>query len=287
MKCKPDWITWLHEHKLREIEAVFSACPQRTFRRGLELGAGDGFQSTILARYVDQLVCTEINPKALAGQNSDAIEYRICSAQEAVEVYPENTFDFIFSSNLLEHVADPMAVIHGVCRLLRDDGLTVHILPSPFWKMCQMALYIPAHVLVLVERITRNPGFRNAARETVWVVREFFQGLLKGTNPTFEAAQRAEEQFGNNRGLGLKQKSYLYSLFFSLPHGISKSHGAEFAALSKRRWIKVFREAGFSSVMVRKGPVASGYGLGWEKIRKMLRWAGCTSEYIYFAHKKG
>ena len=67
--------------------------------------------------------------------------------QAAVDCFGEKSFDIVFSSNLLEHLPDPSVVLRGVHRLLKDDGITVHIMPGPFWKLCQMALYHPANGL--------------------------------------------------------------------------------------------------------------------------------------------
>jgi ubiquinone/menaquinone biosynthesis C-methylase UbiE len=36
---------------------------------------------------------------------------------------PDNSFDFIYSYHVLEHVPDPSVVLKGLCRVLKDDGL--------------------------------------------------------------------------------------------------------------------------------------------------------------------
>jgi len=287
MKCKPDWTQWLHGHKRREIEAVFKACPEHCFTYGLELGAGDGYQSTFLSRYIDRMACTEINPMALTRKSSETVEYRVCGAEDAARIFPEKSFDFIFSSNLLEHIARPVAMLTGVRRLLKEDGLTIHIIPSPFWKLCQMGLYIPAHVLVLLERITRNRGLLNCMREIRGLLREFVEGVRTGSNQTLTAAREAEMRTGNNPGIVRKKRSFLYSLILPAPHGVSETHWAEMRAFSRRRWIRIFDEAGLTCIAVRKGPAASGYGLGWEIARNIAKRAGLASEFIYIAHKKG
>lgn len=287
MKFKPDWTTWLHAYKRREIDAVFKACPRQLFGRGLELGAGDGFQSTLLSTVVRRLVSIEINKNVLTRQSTADIEYRICSAEEAGDCFGEKSFDIVFSSNLLEHLLDPSVVLRGVHRLLKDDGITVHIMPAPFWKLCQMALYHPANGLVLLERITRQRGLVNYYREARALFRELLEGIPTGSNETMRLAYERELSIGNNPTTGREMPSFIYSLFLPQPHGVSRTHGAEWRAFGKRRWKKVFDDAGFSCIAVRKGPAASGYGLGWERLRAIAERAGLASEYSYIAVKKG
>ena len=287
MKCKPDWRQWLHEHKRREIRAAFGSCPEKCFAYGLELGAGDGFQSQLLSRYARRLVCTEINPAALTLRSSPTMEYRIRSVEQTITDYPEKTFDLIFTSNVLEHIVDPKAALAGISRLLTDDGLTIHIVPSPFWKLCQVGLYIPAHALVLLERITQTPGLLGCAREIGSALRELVQGVRTGSNATLRAAREAETRLSNNPGIFRKRSGFLHSLIMPEPHGVSETHGAEMRAFSRRSWTRIFSDAGLECIAVRKGPAASGYGLGWETARNLARRAGPASEYIFIAHKKG
>jgi len=71
------------------------------------------------------------------------------------------------------------------------------------------------------------------------------------------------------------------------PHGVSRSHVEEFSAFSRRRWKAEFERANFEIIAILKGPVASGYGFGFEGLRRFLERLGVTSEYIYVARKRG
>ena len=89
----------------REIEAVFRAMPQDTFGEALELGAGDGFQAPLLARYAKKVLCTDLNDERLQRVNDPRVAYDICDA-EALP-YEAGRFDLVYSSNLLEHLPNP------------------------------------------------------------------------------------------------------------------------------------------------------------------------------------
>ena len=51
MKFTLDYLPYLHKVREYEIKIIFAKCPKKIFKRCLELGAGDGFQSTILTKY--------------------------------------------------------------------------------------------------------------------------------------------------------------------------------------------------------------------------------------------
>jgi SAM-dependent methyltransferase len=287
MKMKADWTTWLHDYKHREIDRTFSRCPPLLFGNGLELGAGDGFQSALLAKYVHCLESTEINKRMLSLKKNPNIKYKTCSAEEAVKNYPQCFFDIVFSSNVLEHVAHPETVLAGVHRSLKDDGITIHIMPSPFWKMCQLLLYIPVNFFVIMERISRRPGILFVVREIRSLLREAASGLTTGTNATLERADQEEALFGNNPGKKIKKHVFLKRLFFPMPHGISDGHWREFVGFGSRHWVRIFKEAGFDCPVILRGPAASGYGLGWTWVERLFEKVGPASEYIYIAQKKG
>lgn len=262
---KPDWPTYLHTIRRREIDLVFGRCPAALFARGLELGAGDGFQSGLLAPYVADLVVTDYRP-ALAGLPDRAgLTYRMCDAEQVGEAFGTQHFDLIFSSNMLEHLPHPDRALHGMYRVLKDDGIAVHLVPSPFWKLSQMAGFFPNALISRWER------WRNR----------------HGTASRRSPAQPAEVAWDNNPKVAARRYSYLRRLLWPIPHGVSRSNLAEFAAFSPARWRAAFAQAGFEVAAIRRGPVSSGYGFGLDRLRALLERLGFASEYVVIAQKAG
>ena len=253
MKIKQDWSEHQHKHKEIEVGLIFSRCPERLFSRALELGAGNGFQATLLSKYVSRLISTELNPDILKNKNTESIEYRICNAEEAIKIFDKKEFDLIFSSNLLEHVFDSHKTLSNIRELLKDDGITIHIMPNPFWKLCHMLFYIPNRCLIVLERILNNKPIR--------------------ANKMSKARTA--------------QKSLMHSLLTLKPHGVSDGNIKEFFAFTKSRWIREFEKANLELIRIIKGPVHSGYGFGLDFLRNIMENIGFSSEYIYIAIKKG
>jgi SAM-dependent methyltransferase len=286
VKIKADWLPWLHAYKEREIHKAFFGCPDRCFDDGLEIGAGDGFQSLLLSKYFHRLVSTEINELVLSGKTCDSVEFRICSAEEAIGNCREASLDVVYSSNLLEHLGDPAAILRGVLRILKDDGVTVHIIPTPLWKLCQMLLYVPANAVALIEQVLRQKGMKNRFRELRFLLGQFLAGATAGSNTITDIADRESRLRGNNPGIPQKRPAFLKRLLIPQPHGVSENNFAEIAAFGRRRWKTIFEQAGFECFAIRKGPAASGYGLGWAWAETIIEKAGLATELIYIAQKK-
>lgn len=256
-----DWLDYLHRIRQAEIAGVFGNCPRRAFSVGLEVGAGDGYQSALLAEYVDRLIASDWDIRGMRKRQSERIEVCECDAEDVGRRFRGMRFDLVFSSNVLEHLPDPRAALRGMHELLTDDGLMVHILPNPFWKLCDFALFWPMMMARAWRRICRNRAPALLERETE---------ITPANNPKVRARAR--------RG---------WRKLWPGPHGAYRGHLEELLAFRKRRWERDFELAGFRVICVIKGPVCSGAGLGWDGLRLVLEQSGLASEYAYVAVKGG
>ena len=254
MKIRADWTQYLHNCKKREMDIIFSKCPEKLFQSTLELGAGDGFQSTLLIKYALKLVSTELNPAVLKKENDESIEYRMCDAEEIDKAFDKGQFDMVFSSNLLEHVYNPGRVLGGIYSVLKDGGITIHVIPNPFWKFCVLLLHIPYICVETLEKMKQKGPDGKGMKDRI----------------------KARDKW-----------KLIHDILIPKPHGVSSSNIKVFYLFSKVRWKKQFENAGLELIRIIKGPVASGYGFGLDRLRNFLEQIGLASEYIYVATKKG
>ena len=49
--------------------------------------------------------------------------------------FSDESFDLVFSSNVLEHVNDVGSLLTESRRVLCREGMAIHILPSPYWRI--------------------------------------------------------------------------------------------------------------------------------------------------------
>lgn len=131
---------WRPFVRRREFELIAEYLPPgKLFANALELGAGDGGQSEFIAPLCGHLTCTELleNNEAVGrfqARNIPNVSYELCDARD-LSRFSDDSFDFIFSSNMLEHVEGVDRCLRECRRVLRDGGLMVHTMPSRDWKL--------------------------------------------------------------------------------------------------------------------------------------------------------
>ena len=137
---------WHKFYKRREIEIINNAFPIFSGHT-LEIGAGDGGQSEILAKYCKSLICTEKYEYGNIGaggtfkaRNIPNVKYMLCDAED-LSCFENESFDLIFSSNVLEHIPDVSKCLLECKRVLKPEGVMVHIVPSRTWKVFNSLLF--------------------------------------------------------------------------------------------------------------------------------------------------
>ena len=121
-------IEFLKEVREYEMDLVKVVLPKPA--RILEIGAGTGQQAQILAAYGHDVVALD-----LAGSNY--LESRIFPVVDYDGrhiPFPDASFDIVFSSNVLEHVADLGVLLAECNRVLRPGGIHIHAMPTPAWR---------------------------------------------------------------------------------------------------------------------------------------------------------
>ena len=250
---KTNWIEHLHNFRERELAITFKDIDKK-FNKGLELGAGDGFQSKLLIEYIDNLIATDLNEERLPSSSSDSkIEYKVLDAEEIGNHFEKNSFDIVFSSNLMEHLPNVRNCFTGIRKVLKDDGIAIHIMPSPSWRIFATVLHFP-------------------------------NKIANGLNKIFKREKGGLKK-GNNLKVNRSKKSKLHQFFIPKPHGISRNFIVEIFAFQQSKWVSDFKSTGFQIVKISKGPVSSGCGFGWDSIRTILEKTGIATEYIYYVKK--
>ncbi len=165
MKIKADWIDSLHKLKVRETDAIFSKCPEKVFGEGLELGAGNGYQSRLISKYVMNLVSSDYSAKRMNMFSVEGIEHAVCDAERVGDIFVKGQFDFIFSSNMLEHLSHPEKALRGMNRVLKNEGIMIHVMSNSFWKLSQIVMFYPNLFVEIIERVLTPYRLLNAIKK--------------------------------------------------------------------------------------------------------------------------
>jgi len=130
-------IAYLNTLRGAEVERVCQWL--RPGARVLELGAGTGYQARELSAKGFTVEAIEMADSQYA---TDRL-FPILNYDGSRIPFPDRSFDVVFSSSVLEHVAD-LARVHGeIRRVLRPDGRAVHVVPSHVWRIWTMVSVFP------------------------------------------------------------------------------------------------------------------------------------------------
>ncbi len=112
-----------------ELQKIIDKLPPKS--RILEIGGGSGWQAKILEDLGHKVSSIDI-------ENSFYLNEKIFNVQtyDGVKIpFSNKEFDIIFSSNVLEHIKETNNYQKELYRVLKDEGLAIHIIPSATWRI--------------------------------------------------------------------------------------------------------------------------------------------------------
>ena len=113
----------LRNYNAAIAELIMANCPPNP--RVLDFGAGFGTLTRVVARAGTVPDCVEPDARQRATLERDGFR---CYA--SIEAVPDGAYNFIYSSNVLEHIEDDVAALRQLRRVLCDGGRVVVYLPA-------------------------------------------------------------------------------------------------------------------------------------------------------------
>ena len=121
-----EFLKKIREHELNQIINKF---PENS--EILEIGGGSGWQAKILQNLDYKVQSIDI-------KNSFYLKEKVFNVQiyDGINLpFQNKKFDIIFSSNVLEHIEVINKYQKEIYRVLKDDGIAIHIIPSASWRI--------------------------------------------------------------------------------------------------------------------------------------------------------
>jgi SAM-dependent methyltransferase len=249
----------------------------------LEVGAGAGWQSKELSKLGYEVYAIDLQTT----NYQKHIEFEVIFYDGRHIPFPNDFFDIVFSSNVLEHVPNLTELSSEIKRVTRKDGVILHILPSSSWRFWTLVAYFPDlfrkfHFLFLKLIIILI---------NVWK-RKMGKNELNYSEVQNELEENKVPRSSLTTYLWIKIVKF-FRIIFPGRHGERGNSITEIYYFSRFFWIPFFQKNGFKITEVGTTKLFyTGYGilanhLNIEKRKKLARWLGAScNTYILKIAKK-
>lgn len=132
-------------HVIREFEygRILEQLPKNA--RILEVGGGTGYQALRLQEAGFDVVSIDLASSIY----SDNLVFPVQPYDGSHFPFPDESFDVVFSSNVLEHVPDLPQIHSESMRVLKRCGFCLHVMPTGAWRFWTNV----AHYVELLQRL--------------------------------------------------------------------------------------------------------------------------------------
>jgi SAM-dependent methyltransferase len=248
--------SWHHFLRLRDLHQILDGTGIDPDSRVLELGAGDGVQTSALRERFAEVVPMDIAP------SGDVEGLVVADAQDLP--FDDDYFDVIFSSNVLEHIEDIDKGLAEMKRVLVPGGIMVHSMPTGFWKIIQVFGRPIASAVRIIRRLMPGvPVVPGRAR--------------KGAHGSFHGDVQSTRSFAKR----------VIGQFVPTVHGVSGNHFTELLQFRPKWWINRLERNGL--VVDSNDPLFlhSPYDIfpyRFVGLRERISRVGLASVQVYWLH---
>ena len=249
-------LQWLHHVRNEELKAAIHFFPSDKGIRILEIGGGEGYVAKCISDMGYDVTSIDIAP--IFPQL-----YPVLEVDTSRLNFRSETFDVIFSSQVLAHIKNIELAYQEIRRVLKKSGIMIHIVPTTwwtlltnFWHYCLMPKYVPAYII-------KKRLFRCNKKQT---------------------PNKEESITSKNNTAGIPRSRIINYLLLH-PLGANPSFVHEIYYFSSFYWKRSFQKHGFRIISVKNGPyLYSGYGvfkMRFLKLRKFLAKHFLSTSYCF------
>ncbi len=231
----------------------------------LEIGAGTGWQARELASRGYEVSAIDI-PTSNHGKSRI---WSIIDFDGRFIPFPDQSFDFVYSSNVLEHVEDTATLNAEIVRVLRNEGTAIHYVPTSAWRAWSLVAFYPALLLDVFKRVR---GRLN----------------LDPNNLTSSAHSPPTDSMGRRT-----LRSKVIGRVLPHAHGAEGSCWTELSRFYRSSWDDFFTAAGWTVTsysvngLFLTGDMILGAWLSTERRQRLSRFFGCTAHLYVLKRQHG
>ena len=246
---------WWEKIRMEELETALEVFSHEKNLDILEIGGRDGFQANIISKKGHKVTSVDINPLSP--------QIHLVQKGDITKLdFADNSFDLIYSSNMLQEIHNIDKAFMEMKRVLKKDGIIIHIVPSSWWSLITNFWH---YCLIPKYLIKSNK----------------FQRIFNSDKVNEKDIEQNEER---NKSSNTKFKK-----LFLHPLGANTSFIHEIIYFSKYYWKKSFIDSKFEIIDEKNCPYFySGYSIFRFKFlnfRKFLANLGITGCFCFSMKK--
>jgi SAM-dependent methyltransferase len=168
------WLAYLTPLRRAQADAMVMYLPWRGGGRLLDVGCGDGRQLALMRELGWTAEGVDFDAKAVAAARARGLEVRVGALAE--QRYPDDSFDAVMLSHVIEHVYAPLELLQEIRRILKPGGELVVLTPNAagmgrrLYGAAWRGLEPPRHLTVFspasLRLLFRQAGFAEAGVRT-------------------------------------------------------------------------------------------------------------------------
>ncbi len=256
-------LNYLESIRLLELECVLAEMEKIKLGEHiiLEIGAGTGWQSKKLAEKGYSVESIDIDS---SGYLKNRV-WPITNYDGKHIPFPDNYFDVIFSSNVLEHIYHVVSFQGEMQRVLKPGGTAIHVVPSGSWRFWTSLAHYPFVVKTIKKIITKK--------------------LVPSKNGSISDEEKIVKKINQ-----LSKFELIRKVAFPSRHGEIGNEITELYYFSRYRWFKMFTttdwkiEKMFTNRLFYTGYTTFGYVLSL-KLRRYLSYILGSSCHVFVLRK--
>lgn len=235
MSSWAEWRPFLQENEVKTIKSLLPSSKLKI----LEIGGGDGIKSMFLHNLGYEVTCVDITPW-------EQQFYPVEKIEKNQLPFSSETFDVILSANVLPVVSDKKQFFNELDRVLKTNGIAIHVIPSPWWSV-----------------------FTNFWHY-VFIPKYLARSLLHGKTPLITSDISNSSHVKED-----VQLSYKIKRLFLHPIGDNPSFLHEIFYFTKNSWIVLFKSHNYNIAEIKNEPLFfTAYGVFKGKYLKSRRILG-------------
>ena len=246
-------IFWWKKIRNDELTTALKLFPSDKNLKVLEIGGRDGYQAELISKKGYNVTSIDINPlfpQFYPVQKGDITKLN----------FEDDSFDIIYSSNMLQEIQHIEESFIEMKRVLKKDGVIIHIVPSSWWSLITNFW----HYCLIPKYLIKSNKFKK---------------IFNSKKVTNIDIQNNKQENKNS-----KSTTNLKKLFFH-PLGTNTSFIHEIFYFSKFYWKKLFKKNGFKMINEKNCPyfysAYSVFDFKFLNFRKFLASLGITSCYCF------